>query len=299
MKVIIITKKRAEAAAAYIFLMPALLGFVTFMLFPFITSILLSFMNWNMISGIKGIRWIGIDNFSALFESFRFITALKNNLFITVVCVPITLVISLVVAYLLNEKVYLKKTIRLIYFIPYVCNVIAVSAVWKCLFRTPDGPINQLLAVIGVENLPRWLADTKLAIIPIIILTIWMGLGYDMIVYMAALQGVPKELYEAGEIDGASGIKRFLYITLPVVSPTTYFLIITRMIHSFQIFSSIKVMTEGGPGMATTVIVYEIYREAFSLYKFGYASAYAVVLFIIIMAITLIQQKLQKKWVTY
>jgi multiple sugar transport system permease protein len=295
----IMSKQRAETLAAYVFLAPALLGFALFMFFPFMSSILLSFTEWDMISGIRGIRWIGLDGFIELFQSSRFYTALKNNLLITAVCVPVTLLLSLVIAYLLNEKVYFKKTIRVLYFVPYICNIIAVSAVWKSLFRTPDGPVNQMIAAIGVENLPRWFADRNLAIIPIITLTIWTGLGYDMIIYMAALQGVPKELYEAGEMDGAVGVKRFLYITLPALSPTTYFLVVTRMIHSFQIFSAIKVITEGGPGSATTVLVYEIYREAFSNYKFGYASANAVVLFVIIMAITLIQQQLQKKWVTY
>jgi multiple sugar transport system permease protein len=269
------------------------------MLFPFISSILISFVNWNLVSGIKGIRFVFLDNFITLFKSPRFYKALQNNILITVTCVPITLLLSLVVAYLLNENVYFKKTIRVMYFIPYICNIIAIAAIWKCLFRSPEGPINQLLAAGGVEDLPRWFADKNIAIIPIILLTIWMGLGYDMIVYMAALQGVPKELYEAGEMDGAVGIKRFLHITLPSLSPTTYFLIVTRMIHSFQIFSSIKAITTGGPGTATTVLVYEIYTEAFLNYKFGYASAIAFVLFVIIMVITIIQQQFQKKWVTY
>lgn len=288
--------KTRDTLTAYLFLSPAIVGFLVFMLFPFIFSLILAFTSWDLVSGIKGIKFVGLDNFVKLFASNSFKTALRNNITITVTCVPITLVISLSVAYILNEKIYLMKTARLLYFIPYICNIVAASVVFKCLFRT-DGPINNMLLSLGFNEVPRWLGDTKLALIPIIVLTIWMGIGYDMVIYMAALQNVPKSLYEAGELDGAVGVKRFLYITIPMLSPTTYFLIVTRMIAAFQVFSAIKVMTEGGLG--TSVLVYEIYKEAFIHYKFGYGSAIAWILFLVIMAITLLQMATEKKWVTY
>jgi multiple sugar transport system permease protein len=269
------------------------------MLFPFIASLLLSFTKWDMMSGIGNIKWVAFDNFAKLLKSPRFYAALLNNLLIVAVCVPATLAISLVAAYILNEKVYFRKTIRLLYFVPYICNIIAVSAIWRSLFRTPDGPVSQMLAALGAADPPRWFADSSVAIVPILALNIWTGIGYDMIIYMAALQGVPKELREAGEIDGAVGAKQFWHITIPLLSPTTYFLVVTRMIAMFQIFSAIKVITQGGPGKATTVLVYEVYTEAFTNYNFGYASSIALVLFVIIMAITMIQQRLQSRWVVY
>lgn len=291
--------RRKETAIGYLFLAPALIGFVAFMLFPFLFSLVLSFAEWDLVSGFQGIKWVGLANFRELFAMPRFYTALKNNLIITLVTVPVALIVSLVVAYVLNELVYMKRTIRLLFFVPYISNVVAVSIVWKQLFRPLDGPINQFLAALGVQNLPQWLTDGKTALVPIMVLTIWMGIGYDMIIYMAALQNVPRELYEAGAVDGAVGLRRFIHITMPMLSPTTYFLIVTRVISSFQIFSSIKVMTEGGPGEATTVLVYEIYREAFRFYRFGTGSAIAWILFLIIFAITLIQTLTQDKWVTY
>ena len=287
---------RRETLTGYLFLTPALVGFALFMAFPFLASLILAFSKWNMVSGLQGIQFAGLENFEKLFSSRNFGTAIKNNLLISATTVPITLLISLVIAYLLNEVVYLKKTIRVVYFMPYICNIVATSIIWKCLFRT-DGPINNVLYSLGVSEVPRWLASTQFALYPIIILAIWMGIGYDMVIYMAALQNIPTDLYEAGELDGAVGIKRFIHITIPMLSPTTYFLIVTRMIMAFQIFSSIKIMTQGE--LKTTVLVYEIYKEAFISYKFGYGSAIAWVLFLIILAITLIQMWTEKKWVTY
>lgn len=287
---------RRETLTGYLFLTPALIGFTLFMAFPFLASLILAFSKWNMVSGLQGIQFVGLENFEKLFVSRNFGTAVKNNFVIAATTVPITLLISLVIAYLLNEVVYLKKTIRVIYFVPYICNIVATSIIWKCLFRT-DGPINSILYGLGVSEVPRWLASTQFALYPILALSIWMGIGYDMVIYMAALQNIPTELYEAGELDGAVGVKRFIHITIPMLSPTTYFLVVTRMIMAFQIFSSINIITQGA--LKTTVLVYEIYKEAFISYKFGYGSAIAWVLFLIILAITLIQMWSEKKWVTY
>jgi multiple sugar transport system permease protein len=288
--------RRRETITGYLFLTPTLIGFALFMAFPFVASLILSFSKWNMISGLQGIEFVGLENFCKMFVSRNFGTAIKNNLLISATTVPVTLLISLGIAYLLNEVVFLKKTIRVMYFLPYICNIVATSIIWKLLFRT-DGPINNILISLGVSEVPRWLASTQYALYPILALTVWMGIGYDMIIYMAALQNIPVDLYEAGELDGAVGVKRFIYITIPMLSPTTYFLVVTRMIMSFQIFSSINIITQGA--LKTTVLVYEIYKEAFISYKFGYGSAIAWVLFLIILAITLIQMWTEKKWVTY
>ncbi|MBE0601784.1 MAG: sugar ABC transporter permease [Firmicutes bacterium] len=288
--------RKRETLMGYVFLAPTLIGFILFMAFPFVASLILAFSKWNMMSGLQGIQFIGLENFSKMFVSRNFGTAIKNNLLISATTVPVTLLISLVIAYLLNEVVYMKKTIRVIYFVPYICNIVATSIVWKLLFRT-DGPINSILYSLGVSEVPRWLASTQYAMIPILALTVWMGIGYDMVIYMAALQNIPTDLYEAGELDGAIGIRRFIHITIPMLSPTTYFLVVTRMIMSFQIFSSINIITQGA--LKTTVLVYEVYKEAFISYKFGYGSAIAWILFLIILAITLIQMWTEKKWVTY
>ena len=291
--------RKQETLTAYLFLLPILIIFITLIAAPVVVSLLLSFTKWNFLSGIQNIQIVGIQNFVNLFKDRYFVQAIKNTVIYTVTTVPISLLLALAIAYLLNGKTYIKKSLRLCFFIPYISSAVALAAVFKAVLRD-DGVVNQILHyVFQVSDLPKWFADSSLNKIPIILLVIWTAIGYELIIYMAALQNIPASLYEASEIDGASGFAKFIHITFPMISPTTFFLVIVRMIATFKIFTSVNVMTLGAPTKANTSMVMRIYQEAFSNYKFGFASAEALFLFFIILTVTLIQFAGQKKWVHY
>lgn len=288
-----------ETLAGYLFLLPGLAGFFVFLLFPIGFSLFLAFCEWDLVSGFGNIKFVGLKNFLDLPQDKTFLASLKNNFVYTALTVPITMGIALFLAILLNGKVYGARTLRLVYFMPYITTIVAVSVVWLQLFHPSQGPINQFLMSLGIENPPGWLSSPRWALISLVIMMVWSGLGFDLIIYLAGLQGIPKALYEAAEVDGAGAWRKFFHITLPMLSPTTFFLFVTRIIHSFEVFAPVNIMTQGGPGDSTSVLVYHMYIQAFNLYKFGYGSAIAWVLFLIIFAVTLIQWKWQNRWVTY
>ncbi|MDR6550539.1 sugar ABC transporter permease [Paenibacillus qinlingensis] len=290
---------KRELTTGYLFLLPSLLGYVVFLLFPILFSLWLAFSEWDLISGLDHIQFVGLRNFIDMWQDELFLKSLKNNVIYSIVVVPVTLAVSLCVALILNQMVYARNFLRLLYFLPYITTIVAVAIVWMQLYHPTQGPINQLLMTLGIDNPPKWLGSTEWALPSLMIMMVWVGLGYDLIIYMAGLQGVPKELYEAAQMDGAGRFRQFLNVTIPMLSPTTFFLFITRIIHSFEVFAPVNIMTNGGPGDSTSVLVYYIYELSFKFYKFGYGSAVAWVLFAIIFVITLIQWNRQKKWVTY
>lgn len=291
--------KRQENITGYLFVAPALFVFLVLIAFPFIASLLLSLTKWNFLSGLKGIKWVGLKNFKTIFSSNDFLYAMRNTLVYTVATVPTSILFALLLAWLLNDKVYLKKPLRLAFFIPYISSTVALAAVFRFLFRS-EGIINVVLKnVFHVAEPPQWLVSPDLNRLPIILLLFWTAIGYELIIYMAALQNVPKELYEASELDGATGFKQFLHVTFPLISPTTFYLVVVRMIAAFKVFSSVNIITQGTAFNSNTSMVVEIYREAFVNYRFGDASAEAVVLFVVILLITLFQFWGQKKWVHY
>lgn len=283
----------------YLFLLPSLLGFLLFIALPVLMSLLLGFADWNFVSGLSGIKFVGFKHFVNMWKDEWFTASLLNNLFYTGVLVPCAVAIGLVFAVVLNDKVFGKQALRTIFFMPYISNIVAVSVVWMALFQSTRGPINNMLLSLGVDNPPGWLASPDWALPAITIIGIWINIGFNMVVFLAALQGIPRDLYEAAAIDGARGVRSFFHITLPMLSPTTFFLLVIGVINSFQVFAPINVITEGGPGTSTTVLVYYLYLTAFSYNEFGYASALAWVLFIIIFALTFVQWKWQKRWVNY
>jgi multiple sugar transport system permease protein len=291
-------RKREQWAALW-FLLPSLAGFLTFLAFPILFSLWLAFSEWDLISGLDQIRFVGFDNFVELFKDENFYQSLKNNIMFTAIVVPVTLGVSLFTAIILNDKVYAPGLLRLAFFMPYITTIVAVSVVWLALFHPTQGPVNQFLVSLGIESPPQWLASPDSALLTISLMMIWIGLGFDLVIYMAALKGVPQHLYEAAMIDGATGFRRFIHVTLPLISPATFFLLITRIIASFEVFGPINIMTGGGPGKATSVLVYELYEQAFRFYKMGYGSAIAWVLFVLIFIVTIVQWIGQKKWVTY
>lgn len=290
--------KRKENLTGWLFVAPMLIAFLVFVAFPFFASIGLSFTKWNFIGGWKRLKWIGLDNFEEMITDTRFIQAIKNTFVYAAATVPTSIIIALGLAYVLNNRVYFKKTLRMAFFIPYISNTVALAAVFKFLFNR-EGIINRALnALFGMESID-WITTPSVNKIPIILLVIWTALGYELVVYMAALQNIPKNLYEAADIDGASTWKKFWKITFPMISPTTFYLCIVRFIAVFKIFSSVNIITMGTSQASNTSIVQQIYSAAFGKYEFGYASAEAMVLFVMILIITRFQFWAQKKWVHY
>ena len=280
--------KRRENLAGYAFISPALITFIILIAFPFFFSIFLSLTEWNFLSGIENIKFVGLKNFLKLASDKRFLFGVSNTFIYAITIVPTSVILALVLAYLLNDKVYGKTGLRLCFFIPYISNQVALAAVFKLMFRD-DGVINNIIQKItGSTETIHWFTNSQLNKIPIIIFVIWVQLGFELVIYMAALQNVPRDLYEAAELDGVTPWKKFWKITFPLISPTT-----------FKIFSSIDVMTYGNISTSNTSLVVEIFQNAFSNYKFGYASAEAIVLMIFIVIITAINFIAQKKWVHY
>ena len=286
-----------ETMVGWAFASPLLIIFLVLVIYPVITSFALSFADWNFLSGIKGIRWAGVDNFVRLFTRDRkFTKAVTNTLVFTVVSVPISLFIDLTLAYMLNNKIHLLKFNRFCFFIPYISNVVALTAVFRFLFRT-DGIINKLaMNYFGIGEPLNLLVDRQLCIIPAICIMVYSGMGYAMVIYLAALQNVPQELYESAKIDGANGVAQFFKITFPMISPTTFYLLVVKIIGGFKTFSIVKILGIEG---AKPTLVTRIYSSAFADYDFGYASAMAWVLVVMILIVTAIQFWGQKRWVHY
>jgi multiple sugar transport system permease protein len=287
-----------EDLAGYLFIGPLLIGLFTLTLFPIIASFILSFTNWNFVAGFAKMKFLGFDNFIKLANDSIFLLSLKNNLILLIV-VPVTLLLSLVLAVVIDKKIYFKDIFKLVYFIPYISSIVAVAIVFQVLFHPSYGPINQMLISMGVTNPPKWMADPDVALYCVMGLMVWVNIGYNMIVFMAGLQSIPNDLYEAADIDGASKFRQFYNITVPLLSPTTFFLLVTGIIGSFKVFDVIAVLTGGGPANSTTVVVYRLYETAFINLQSGYASAMAIVLLVFVLIITLVQWYGQRKWVNY
>jgi multiple sugar transport system permease protein len=281
---------------AYSFLLPNLLGFAIFTMAPIVFSFLLALTKWD---GANEARFTGLDNFIKLASDETFRISTFNTFYYVLGVVPLTLACSLGLAVLLNGKLFGRNVFRSIMFFPYVASLVAVAVIWNMIFHPTMGPVNYFLYNLGIQDLPGWSASVEWAMPTVIMASIWKGMGYYMIIYLAALQGIPAYLYEAAEIDGAGPWKRFWKITLPMLTPATFFVVMMLTINSFKVFDLIYVMTGGGPGRATNVLVYQIYKAAFIEFDFGYSSAIALVLFAIVLVITLVQFRMEKKWVSY
>lgn len=277
------------------FIAPNLIGFFIFILLPVLFSLFVSFTNFNIFRGFRKSSFVGINNYIEMFSDTWFLAAVRNNLIYTAVSIPVLIIFSIIFATILNDKVYGKNAMRAMFFIPYIASVVAISVVWMLLFNPSQGLINQFLRLIGISNTPGWLGSLHWALPGIIIVAIWMGLGYNIVVYMAGLQSIPKSLYESAQIDGANALQTFYYITVPMLRSTTFFLLITNIIASFQVFGTVNIMTNGGPGTATTVIAHYIYVAGFRYFKMGYAASMAWMLLLGIFCATLFQWKIQKR----
>ncbi|SHN00153.1 carbohydrate ABC transporter membrane protein 1, CUT1 family [Gracilibacillus kekensis] len=290
--------EKDENFIGFLFVSPMLLGISVIVLFPIIATFILAFADWKFITGIDQLKWIGFENFINLANDEKFIKSVINNA-IFILTVPITMICALFLAVIIDKNVYLKSYFKVAFFMPYISSVVAIAVVWQVLFHPSQGPINQVLMTFGIQNPPTWISDPNFALISLMIIHTWISIGFSLIVYIAGLQSIPKELYEAADIDGANSWYKFRNITIPLISPTSFFLLITGIIASFKAFDLIAVLTQGGPLNSTTMLVWHLYERAFLDLDVGYASAIAVVLFLFVFTITILQWVGQKKWVNY
>ncbi len=283
---------------AYLFISPWIILFFIFTLFSVSFSFYISFHKWNILEPTK--PFVGLDNYIRMFTDPRFFRALINTLLFTGFGVPLGLASGLLVALLLNTRVRGQGIYRTLFYIPVITPLVVSAVIWKWLYQGDYGLINYYLLKLGIikEKL-LWLADPDLAMPALIIMGVWMGTGGVMVLYLAGLQGIPEEFYDAARVDGASSFQRLIYITIPLLAPTTFYLLVTSIIGSFQSFAHIYIMTGGGPLNRTTVVGYYVYEKGFKHYDMGYASALSYFLFAVIFIITLLQMKFTKGDVQY
>jgi len=287
---------RRQQWTGWLFIAPNMLGVLVFFIVPTVFSFWLMFTDYRFMR--PGMKFVGLDNFRRLFEDSVFYDALKNTA-VFLASVPVSMLLAFIVAVILNRYVYVKNLLRALYFMPYITSGVAIAFVWMLLFQPSMGPINAFLRAIGVENPPGWLSTTSSAMYAIDIIWIWFMLGYNMIIYLAALQEISPELLEAAKIDGAKTWQTVRRIIWPLVSPTSFMLLVTGLIMTMKTFGIIQATTQGGPGSSTTILSLFVYQNAFRYYEMGYASAISWMLFMIILVITLVQWVGQKKWVHY
>ncbi|QSF46354.1 carbohydrate ABC transporter permease [Paenibacillus tianjinensis] len=282
---------RKEKIYGFLFILPPLLGLLIFTLYPMIYSIYGSFTDWD---GLGQMSFIGLSNFKDLWTDELFHKALFNTLFM-MLGIPIGIVLALLLALGLNRGVPGTTAFRVIYYVPVISSLAAVSIMWNWAYNGDYGLVNQFLDLFGITG-PNWMAN-KFTVKPaLIIMAVWKGVGYTMLLYLAALQSVSRSYYEAAELDGANGFQAFWHITWPMVRPVTFFIIVTNIIGGSQIFTEMNIMTPtGGPEYASASVVFYIWQKAFGNFQMGYASAMAVVLGVFIFVVTLIQFRMNEK----
>lgn len=285
---------RQKNIAGYIFIGPWLIGFIGFAIYPLVYSLGLSFTDWNI---LESPNFVGFENYGRMFANEDFWAALKVTFIYSFVSVPFGLLLGILLATLLNQKMKGMRIFRTIFYLPAVASGVAVSMLWLWVFDPDFGLINVILSYIGIDG-PNWLSSSKTALTSLIIMSLW-GVGGSMVIFLAGLQGISSSLYEAAEVDGAGPFRKFMSITIPMLTPTIFFNLILGVINSFQVFTQALVMTGGGPGNSTLFYVLYLYRNAFEFFKMGYASALGWILFVIILLFVLILFKTSDSWVHY
>ncbi|MEA4882423.1 MAG: sugar ABC transporter permease [Clostridia bacterium] len=272
-----------------------MLGFVLFSFTPIVRSLYLSFTSWDILQPAK---WVGIENYRVLLGSEELWRVMRNTAEYIVLYVPLLLAASLAIASLLNRDFRGVGVYKVLFFLPVLSSWVAGSLIWRWILNHKYGIVNVFLGYIGIKG-PAWLDNKYWAMPGVVMASVWKDAGFSALIFLGALRGINHEYYEAAAMDGARPWDQFRHITLPLVSPTTFFVAVTSLINSFQVFTQVAVMTEAGPAGATQVMVERIYKYAFQFFKMGYASAMSWLLFIIILVFTLIQWRLQKRWVHY
>jgi multiple sugar transport system permease protein len=294
--------KRGEALWGYLFVAPLFLGFLIFLGGPLLASLALTFVKWDILSPPQ---WVGLANYAELARDPIVGKAFYNTVFL-MLGIPAGMLLSLLLALAMNQPIRGIGAFRVIYFLPVISSVAAVALLWRWIYNPQFGLLNYLLALVGIPG-PDWLGSPMWAKPALMIMGVWGGLGLNMILYLAALQSVPAQLYEAATLDGAGPWQRFRHVTWPMITPTTFFITITSIIGSFQAFAQIHLLTRGngpgavggGPHWATTTVIYYLWQQAFSYYRMGYAAALAWVLAAVILLITALQFAASRRWVFY
>ncbi len=292
-------KRLHDYLGGYFFLLPNFSGFLIFTSLPVLASFLLAFAKWDLLTGVAGIQWVGVQNFITLMKDHLFWKYVGNTMFL-MMGIPIGMFASLGLALVMNRKLRGIVFFRTVYFLPSISAGVALCMLWRWIYNPDFGLLNSFLANVGISG-PQWLSSTVWAKPALMIMWLWTGMGgYNMILYLAGLQGVDPELYEAAEIDGASGWQKFWNVTWPMLTPTTFFIFVMSVIGGFQGgFEAAYIMTEGGPAGATTTISYYIWQNAYNWFKMGYAASIAWFLFVIILVVTLFNWKYGGKVVHY
>lgn len=308
--------KRKRTLIALSFIAPNFIGFALFTLIPVFVAVFMSMTEWGG-GELTSMKWVGLENYAKLFtvpqryidrldnpnffsilglffEKVDIGIALKNTVTFTVITVPLTLMCSIALALVLNKAVKGAVAFRAIFFFPYVSSTVAICVCWNFMMMK-NGPVNQLLMLFGSTFNKTWTADSTMALWAVIIVSVWKSMGYYMVIYLAALQGIPRELYEAATVDGANKWQQFTHITLPQLSPTTFFVSVMLVIGCFKIYDTVALMTGGGPGRATKMLVTYIIDE-FNSFKYGSACAIAMVLLVLVLTVTIIQFRMEKKF---
>lgn len=284
-------KLNNDTGYAVAMLMPNLLLFILFMLIPIVWTFVMSLMDYDLITPMK---FVGLKNYIKMFQDEIAMTTLWNTVKYTLMTVPAGMLISLALAVLLDSKIGFRRFYRAAFFIPSITSWVVIAVVWQWLLNQDFGLINYALSFFGIDAVP-WLTSGKYALLSIAIVGIWKNAGYNMLLFLAGLQGISTNYYEASELDGASKWQQLRYITVPLLAPTTFFVFITSIISSFQVFDAVVLMTKGGPGRSSSVLVHYLYQSAFKYFKMGYASALAYLLFAVIMIITLFNMRYEKR----
>lgn len=287
---------RPRKITPYLFIAPMLFGLLLFRIGPVVAAFFMSFTSWNVRTNPE---YLGMANYRELYESPIFREVFENTLTFTAFYVPGIMLLALAMAVVVNQKLHGIAFFRGLYFMPYITTMVAVAIVWNWIFATRFGLLNYALRnFIGIDSPPRWLADRDFALYVLIIVTIWKNAGFQMMVFLAGLQGIPEHFYEAARVDGANRWRLFRHITLPLLSPVTFFVLIITLIQATRTFEVTYTMTEGGPRNASTTLAYYIYQNAFIYNRMGYASALAYVLIALVGTVTLLNFWARRRWVT-
>ena len=285
-------KRRREAGMAYAFLLPSLLGLLLLSLLPMLISLYISLTDWVYTNGLWNWNFVGFQNFIDLWSDSWFLKSLGNTVIFTVVTVPVGIFLALVAAALIDSFCgeQTSGVVRIALYMPHICNIVATSTIWKTLYSS-YGPFTNLMRALGWQDPPKFLVSYTWALPAIMLVVIWARLGYWVFLYGAAMQALPVDLYESASLDGASGLQKFRRLTIPLLTNTTFYMTVTGIVSSFQVFGYVNVMTGGGPKDSTYVLVYYIYKLAFDYRRTGYASAVAVVLFVLLLLVTVVQYR--------
>lgn len=285
----------SENAWGALFVGPLVIGLIIFTYGPVVYA---AYLSLNEGDYIRPLVWAGLDNYIRAFSDELVGKAWANTGYFVLGTLPVGLAFSLMLAVAMNQNLRGIVFYRAIFFLPTITSAVAISLMWSWMYNPQFGVINSLLKMVGIKG-PKWLAHPDWAMPAIIIMAVWRGLGYNMLLFLAGLQGIPQELHEAAEIDGANALQRFWYVTFPLLSPTTFMLVVLGIIGGFQVFEYSYVMTRGGPLYSTLTVVLLIYQRAFETFEMGYASALSYMLFAIILVLTIIQFRMQRRWVHY